>query len=113
MFLTILQYKSEWNGVNILKIGRFDPSSKMCNCGVINNNLTLNDRVWTCNSCGTTHDRDILAANNIKRFALNALRLDQPEVTPTESKSLDPQRSRKLKLKNKWIISNNVGDNLM
>ena len=42
-----------------------------------------------------THDRDILAANNIKRFALNALRLDQPEVTPTESKSLDPRRSRK------------------
>jgi putative transposase len=113
MFLNILQYKSEWNGVNILKIGRFEPSSKMCSCGVINNDLTLKDRVWSCNSCGVTHERDILAANNIKRFALNALRLDQPEVTPTESKSLDPHRSRKLKLKNEWIISNNVSDNLM
>jgi transposase len=35
-----------------------------------NDNLTLKDRFWTCLSCGTTHDRDILAAKNIKRSAL-------------------------------------------
>ena len=68
-FNNILDYKAEWFGCNILRIGQFDPSSKMCSCGVINKELKLSDRVWTCESCGTTHDRDLLAANNIKRFA--------------------------------------------
>ena len=38
-------------------------------CGVVNQELTLKDRFWTCDSCGKQHDRDILAANNIKKFA--------------------------------------------
>lgn len=69
-FYRQLEYKSEWNGVNLLKIGRFEPSSKTCSCGVVNSRLKLSDREWTCATCGQTHDRDILAANNIKRFAL-------------------------------------------
>jgi len=68
-FNEIIDYKAEWNGNNILRIGRFEPSSKLCTCGVINNNLKLSDRVWTCNSCDSTHNRDVLASNNIKRFA--------------------------------------------
>lgn len=70
-FNDILNYKAEWYGCNILRIGQFEPSSKMCSCGIVNNELTLKDRSWTCKSCGTTHDRDILASNNIKKFALN------------------------------------------
>lgn len=69
-FVTMLEYKADWYGKNILRIGRFAPSSKTCSCGVINKDLKLSDRVWTCKSCGTTHDRDILAACNIKSFAL-------------------------------------------
>ena len=65
-----LEYKCEWRGVNLLRIGRFEPSSKTCTCGLVNNGLTLKDREWTCEACGVTHDRDVLAANNIKRFAL-------------------------------------------
>ncbi len=69
-FVSMLEYKADWYGKNILRIGRFSPSSKTCSCGVINKDLKLSDRVWTCKSCGTTHDRDILAACNIKSFAL-------------------------------------------
>lgn len=69
-FETMLKYKADWEGKNVLQIGRFEPSSKMCSCGVINNELTLSDREWTCGVCNTTHDRDILAATNIKRFGL-------------------------------------------
>lgn len=65
-----LEYKSEWYGKNILRIGRFQPSSKICTCGYIKNDLTLADRIWECPICSVKHDRDILAANNIKRFAL-------------------------------------------
>lgn len=93
-FIRLLTYKAEWYGVNILQIGRFEPSSKMCSCGVINKELSLNERDWTCKTCGTHHDRDILAANNIKNFALNAIGLEQPELTPMESKSIDTHRYR-------------------
>lgn len=68
-FNGILEYKARWNGINLLRIGQFEPSSKMCTCGVINKELKLSDREWVCQSCGELHNRDLLAANNIKRFA--------------------------------------------
>ena len=68
-FNEILEYKAKWNGVNILRIGQFTPSSRMCTCGVVNKELKLSDRKWVCQSCGEIHERDLLAANNIKRFA--------------------------------------------
>ncbi len=65
-----LEYKCRWHGKNLRVIGRFEPSSKMCSdCGTINRELKLADRSWTCTSCGTTHDRDVNAARNIKRMA--------------------------------------------
>jgi len=71
MFVNMLTYKSEWYSKNIIKIGRFEPSSKTCNhCGYVNHNLALSDREWTCPECGQTFDRDINAAKNIKDFAL-------------------------------------------
>lgn len=69
MFKEFLTYKCEWYGRNLTVIGRFEPSSKLCTCGHKNDKLTLKDRVWTCVKCGTTHDRDMLAAQNVKRFA--------------------------------------------
>jgi len=69
-FVTMLEYKANWNGKNILKIGRFEPSSKTCSkCGFINKELTLKVREWTC-KCGAEHNRDVNAAINIKNFAL-------------------------------------------
>ena len=47
------------------------PSSKICNiCGYKHPNLTENIREWQCPECKSTHDRDINAAINIKKFAL-------------------------------------------
>jgi len=70
-FVTKLEYKAEWAGKTILRIGQFAPSSKLCNvCGHHYSNLTLAVREWTCPSCNTIHDRDINAAINIKKFAL-------------------------------------------
>jgi len=70
-FVTMLEYKADWYGKNILRIGRFAPSSKTCsNCGSINKELQLKDRKWTCKSCNSVLDRDVNAAINIKSFAL-------------------------------------------
>jgi putative transposase len=67
-FNRILEYKARWQGKNILRLDRFQPSTKICSCGAINENLTLKDRVWTCHKCKEEHDRDILAARNILRY---------------------------------------------
>ncbi|WP_319507317.1 RNA-guided endonuclease TnpB family protein [uncultured Methanolobus sp.] len=73
-FIRKLIYKAEWYGKTILRIGRFVPSSKVCNvCGYKKENLTLNDREWECPSCNTLHDRDDNASINIKNIALNNL----------------------------------------
>ena len=70
-FVTMLEYKADWYGKNILRIGRFSPSSKTCSCcGTINKELTLKDREWTCGRCSTVLDRDVNASINIKSFAL-------------------------------------------
>ena len=87
-FRTLLEYKCDLYGKNLLVIGRFEPSSKMCTCGYINKDLTLADREWTCPICNKHHDRDILAANNIKKFALSKTRLVKSEG-PMESLSID------------------------
>lgn len=82
-FVSFLEYKAEWYGVNILRLGRFEPSTKICSkCGFINSNLTLGDRIWTCPDCKTVLDRDINAAVNIKNFSLhkqNLVGLGRPE----------------------------------
>jgi len=69
-FVNMLSYKSEQQGKNVIFIGRFEPSSKLChNCGYINKDLKLNDREWTCPICGEHLDRDINAAINIRHIA--------------------------------------------
>ena len=83
-FVTMLEYKADWYGKNILRIGRFAPSSKTCSCcGYINKELTLKDREWTCKSCSTVLDRDKNAAINIKSFALKNI------LSGTDSKNQD------------------------
>ena len=76
-FTSMLEYKCNWYGKNYVKIGRFEPSSRLCLCGTINKDLKLSDREWTCQVCNSTHDRDILAAQNIKTFGLQKQNLIQ------------------------------------
>lgn len=72
-FSRLLEYKAEWYGKNIIYIGRFDPSSKICSvCGNIFKELKLSDREWDCVKCSTHHLRDENAAKNIKTFGLKA-----------------------------------------
>jgi putative transposase len=64
-FLRQLEYKAEWNCGQVVKVGRFFPSSKTCHdCGA-RVKLSLSDRQWLCGACGVLHDRDVNAALNI------------------------------------------------
>ena len=65
-FRTMLEYKADWYGREVIAIDRFYPSSKTCSaCGMLQDSMPLNIRDWTCPSCGKTHDRDVNAAKNI------------------------------------------------
>ncbi len=89
-FRNFLTYKCERAGKNLLVIGRFEPSSRLCTCGYYNHDLSLKDREWTCPKCEVFHDRDILAARNIKKFALcsqntESIGRESPEFTLGET----------------------------
>lgn len=72
-FIQKLEHVATKYGVTVHKIDRFYPSSKTCTCGYVNKELSLRDRQWTCPVCGETHDRDLLAANNILRRGIYEL----------------------------------------
>jgi putative transposase len=72
---SMLVYKADRNDSHVVAIGRFFASSKTCSaCGLINIDLTLADRVWTC-ACGVQHDRDLNAARNVDREGMRLFAL--------------------------------------
>lgn len=74
MFTAMLAYKAARDGKAFVKCHRFFPSSKTCNdCGHVTGSLPLNIRNWTCQCCGSEHDRDINAAKNIRDEGLRIL----------------------------------------
>jgi putative transposase len=65
-----LDYKSGWYGSRLVKADRWFPSSKLCSgCGVVKAKLHLAERIYECDSCGLTIDRDLNAAVNLARYA--------------------------------------------
>ncbi|MFG2039327.1 RNA-guided endonuclease InsQ/TnpB family protein [Dactylosporangium sp. NPDC048998] len=64
-FRTMLEYKAEWYGREVIAVDRWFPSSKLCSaCGAMAEQMPLHVRTWTCR-CGTVHDRDVNAARNL------------------------------------------------
>ena len=77
-FTTYLKYKMEWLGKHLILVDRFFASSKLCSCcGWKNNNLTLQERVWTCLNCGTTHKRDENASINLRDEGIRILKKEK------------------------------------
>ena len=71
-FVEILKFKCLKHNREFVQVGPWTPTTKPCSdCGHHNNNLSLSDRQWTCPECGSHHDRDINAAINILRAALD------------------------------------------
>ena len=70
----MIKYKSEWHGKTFIQIDRFFPSSQLCSkCGYQKHGLTLDIREWACPVCKTKHNRDLNAAKNILKKALQEI----------------------------------------
>ncbi|MEU2740860.1 RNA-guided endonuclease TnpB family protein [Streptomyces sp. NPDC007095] len=64
-FRSMLEYKAQWYGREVIAVDRWFPSSRLCSaCGTLRDTMPLNVRTWTCD-CATTHDRDVNAAHNL------------------------------------------------
>jgi putative transposase len=101
-FIELLTYKAEWNDKKIVKIDRFFPSSKTCNCcGYINQNLKLDMREWTCPSCKIKLDRDLNASINIlnEGYKIISSGTDDyrrgDEIRPTSVGTIDESSKKK------------------
>ncbi len=75
-FATMLAYKADWYGKQLVKIDRWFPSSKTCSgCDHVlgEGELTLAMRQWQCPSCNAVLDRDYNASINILNEGLRYL----------------------------------------
>ena len=105
-FKTMLMYKAEWYGREIVQVSRWFPSSKLCNCcGYKNVELSLKDREWICPECDVIHDRDINAAINIRNEGYKIkIGLSSPELTHQEIKPVGHRRMMKENVEKQCVI---------
>lgn len=97
-FVTLLQYKCDWYGKELVKVDRFYPSSKTCGeCGWINQELKLSDREWTCKSCGVVHDRDVNASRNILKEGLRNISAGTVDYTDGVSNKTSAKKHKTVK----------------
>jgi len=98
-FKTLLQYKCNWNNIELRQVSRWFPSSKTCsNCGTLRKSLKLSERVFHCEHCNLIMDRDLNASLNLKhstefKVLTNKIPDVLRELTPTDCYTNDSSSS--------------------
>lgn len=92
-FKTMLAYKSMRNGGRMIEVSEAMSSQTCSTCGSKDapsrprGIAGLSKRMWTCDDCGTVHDRDVNGALNILRVGLDTL----VAGAPMEDKGMKPR----------------------
>ena len=81
-------YKAESAGAMVVLVDPMYTSRKCSVCGSIKHDLELSDRIYHCEACGLTIDRDLNAAINIRNRGIAKVGRGTPEVTPVEIRAL-------------------------
>ena len=69
-----LTYKCQGYGVKLIVADRFFASTKICNfCGNKKKYMSLSERLYVCDKCGYSMDRDLNAAYNLRDYALSQI----------------------------------------
>lgn len=71
-FKTMIKYKAEKYNIEYMEADKWYPSSKSCSeCGYIKPKLSLSERSFICECCGTVIDRDKNASINLSRYKVS------------------------------------------
>ena len=79
-----IMYKAESAGAVVVLMDPRHTSQKCSKCGSIKDDLKLSDRIYHCDTCKHTMDRDLNAAINIRNMGLIKVGRGTPEFTPVE-----------------------------
>ena len=82
------EYKAESAGAVVVLVDPMYTSRKCSVCGSIKHDLELSDRIYHCEACGLTIDRDLNAAINIRNRGIAKVGRGTPEFTPVEIEAL-------------------------
>ncbi len=88
-------YKAESAGAVVVLVDPMHTSQKCSRCSNIKHDLKLSDRIYHCDICKHTMDRDLNAAINIRSAGLIAVGRGTPEFTPVEIRSI-PARANQV-----------------
>jgi putative transposase len=85
-----LEYKCELYGSKLTIVDRWFPSSKTCSrCGTVKESLLLSERVFECEHCNFSCERDLNAALNLAMAgssSVTACGLDNADVARMKQK---------------------------
>ncbi len=83
-FVSQLTYKAESAGGSVVKVNPRNTSKTCSGCGSVHESLTLKDRVFECQQCGMSLDRDLNAARNIRERGSSGGNVPdmRPDVVP-------------------------------
>lgn len=70
-FTNLVKYKAESADKELILVNPKNTSKECSNCGNIKQDLKLSDRIYYCDKCNTSMDRDLNASINIYKRRLN------------------------------------------
>jgi putative transposase len=90
-FISMLEYKVSETGAQLIKVKAAFTTQTCSRCGYVkegNERLILDDRVYSCSSCGLSMDRDLNASINIHRAGLAQIHACGDGVRPSVMKAV-------------------------